>query len=96
MVMEYKRHPLAALAHPTPEMITPLIVALGILYYKQSVSAKALGCGRSGIDGRGRARLHGEAHNDCPVHAYADWDHVGRKIHGSFQHSLSLSAFAFG
>jgi len=29
MVMEYKRHPLAALAHPTAEMITPLIVALG-------------------------------------------------------------------
>ena len=61
MVMEYKRHPLAALAHPEPHMITPLIVALG--------AATAGGEGA-----------------DC----------MGRKIHGSFQHSLSLSAFMFG
>jgi len=61
MVCEYRRHPLAALAHPTPEMITPLIVVLGA------------------------ASLGGEG-SDC----------TGRKIHGSFQHSLSLSAFRFG
>lgn len=61
MVTEYRRHPLAALAHPTPEMITPLVVVLG---------ATTLG---------------GEG-SDC----------VGRKVHGSFQHSLSLAAFRFG
>ena len=61
MVMEYKRHPLAALAHPTDHMMCPLIFCLGA------------------------ATLGGD-----------DPDCMGRRVHNSFQHSISLSAYTFG